>query len=193
MKAAIWARVSTSEQETENQVAQLRAWAERRGFEVVEVYRVEESAFTGRHRPALSRVLDDARAGRFSVLLVWALDRLERGGVLATMQTWDRLTRSGVQVLSRQEPWTETAGDMRELLLAITGWVAAMESHRRSERTKAGMQRARADGKAIGRPVGSKDGRRRKRSGYVARWESPEERERARARAVSGVNKGPPR
>ncbi len=42
--------------------------------------------------------------------------------MLATMQTWDRLTRAGVRVLSYQEPWTEAAGDIRELLPAITGW-----------------------------------------------------------------------
>lgn len=151
-RSAIWARVSTTYQETENQVAQLRAMAERRGWEVVEVHRVEESAFKGSHRPALDRVLTDARRGQFEVLLVWALDRLERGGALATMQTWDRFTRAGVQVVSYQEPWTEVAGDMRELLLAITGWVARMESARRSERTRAGLERARAQGKGLGRP-----------------------------------------
>jgi len=121
MNAAIWARVSTTQQETENQVVQLRAHAAQRGLEVVEVYRVEESAFKGHHRPALNRVLTDARAGRFDVLMVWALDRLERGGALATMQTWGRFNQAGVQVISHQEPWTEVAGDMRELLLAITG------------------------------------------------------------------------
>jgi putative DNA-invertase from lambdoid prophage Rac len=74
------------------------------------------------------------------------------------------------QVWSLQEPWTEAGGDLRTLLLAITGWVARMESARRSERTKAGLARAKAEGKKLGRPKGSKDKRRRRRSGYFARY-----------------------
>jgi len=76
---------------------------------------------------------------------------------------------------------------LRDLLLAIVGWVARFESARRSERTKAGIARARSQGKALGRRLGSKDKQRRRRVGYVARWERPGERERARERA-QGIN-----
>lgn len=191
MRAAIWARVSTDRQETENQVRQLRELADRRGLEVVEVYYVEASAWKGKHRSDRERALQDARAGRYSVLLVWALDRLAREGPLDTLQVVDRFARLGVQVVSKQEPWTEAAGELRDLLLAIVGWVARFESARRSERTRAGLERVRAEGKAIGRRAGSRDKQRRKRSGYVARWERPGERERARERATAGrVNKG---
>jgi putative DNA-invertase from lambdoid prophage Rac len=75
-----------------------------------------------------------------------------------------------VQVLSYQEPWTEAGGELLDLLLAIAGWVARMESNRRSERTKAGLARAVAQGKRLGRPKGSKDSKKRKRSGYFARY-----------------------
>jgi putative DNA-invertase from lambdoid prophage Rac len=191
MKAAIWARVSTDRQETENQVRQLRELADRRGLEVVEVYYVEASAWKGRHRSDRERALQDARTGRYAVLLVWALDRLAREGPLDTLQVVDRFAKLGVQVVSKQEPWTEAAGELRDLLLAIVGWVARFESARRSERIKAGLERVRAEGKVIGRRSGSRDKQRRKRSGYVARWERPGERERARERAVaSRVNKG---
>ena len=81
-----------------------------------------------------------------------------------------RLGRYDVQVLSYQEPWTEAAGELRDLLLAIAGWVASMESSRRSERTKAGLARAVADGKRLSRPPGSKDQRRRNRRGYLLRY-----------------------
>ena len=74
------------------------------------------------------------------------------------------------QVVSLQEPWIEVGGDLLDLLLAIAGWVARMESQRRSERTKAGLARVKASGKALGRPQGSKDGKKRKRSGYFARY-----------------------
>ncbi len=69
-----------------------------------------------------------------------------------------------------QEPWTEAGGELLDLLLAIAGWVARMESNRRSERTKAGLARAVAQGKRLGRPPGSKDKKKRSRRGYLLRW-----------------------
>ena len=81
-----------------------------------------------------------------------------------------RLGRHKVQVWSYQEPWTEVSGELRDLLLAIAGWVAQMESNRRSERTKAGLQKAKDDGKKLGRPKGAQDKRQRKRSGYYERY-----------------------
>lgn len=149
---------------------ELRAWAERRHFEVVHAYTVQESAWKGAHQKALTQVYQDARAGRFQILLVWALDRLSREGVAATLEIVSRLGRSGVRVLSLQESWTEVEGPMQELLLSIVAWVARMESNRRSERTKAGLARAVAEGKRLGRPAGSKDKRKRSRRGYFARW-----------------------
>ena len=85
------------------------------------------------------------------MLLVWALDRLSREGPLATLEIVHRLGQNGVQVWSYQEPWTETGGELLDLLLAIAGWVARMESNRRSERTKAGLQRAVSQGKRLER------------------------------------------
>ena len=169
-KAALLARVSDAGQHSENQVTDLIAWAERRGLEVVTTYQFQESAWKGAHQKQLSQVYYDARAGKFQVLLVWALDRLSREGPLATLEIVHRLGQSGVQVLSYQEPWTEAGGELLDLLLAIAGWVARMESNRRSERTKAGLARAVAQGKRLGRPNGSKDSKKRKRSGYFARY-----------------------
>lgn len=172
-RAASWSRVSTIEQDASNQEPELLALAAARGFRVVTTFRLEgESAYTGStgYRQAVSVLVADARARKFDVLLVWALDRLSREGPLAVLQLVDRLGRLGVQVLSAKEPWSEAPGELRELLLAITAWVARQESVRRSERTKAGMARARAEGRRIGRPPGSKDGHRRRRSGYLRRW-----------------------
>ena len=169
-RAIIWSRVSGDHQETENQVRQLRALAERRDLEIVRVFQVEESAWKGAHQQQLSEVYEYARQGGFNFLLVWALDRLSREGPLATLEIVHRLGRYGVQVVSLQEPWTEAAGELRDLLLAIAGWVARMESNRRSERTKAGLARATAEGKKLGRPSGSKDSKQRKRRGYLLRY-----------------------
>jgi len=169
-KAAILARVSDAGQHSENQFPDLIAWAQRRGLEVVVTYQFQESAWKGAHQKQLTQVYRDARAGKFQVLLVWALDRLSREGPLATLEIVHRLGQSGVQVWSYQEPWTEAGGELLDLLLAIAGWVARMESNRRSERTKAGLARAVAQGKHLGRPKGSKDSKKRKRSGYFARY-----------------------
>ena len=68
---------------------------------------------------------------------------------MTTLEIVHRLGKTGVQVFSYQEPWTEAGGELRDLLLAIAGWVAKMESNRRSERTRAGLQRALADRKRL--------------------------------------------
>lgn len=170
LRAAVWLRVSTGEQHAENQLPDLQAWAARRGWEAVKVYEVKESAWRGGHQKALSEVYQYARLGQFDFLLVWALDRLSREGVAATLEIIQRLGRHQVRVLSLQESWTEVEGPMQELLFSIVAWVAKMESKRRSERTKAGLARAQAQGKRLGRPAGAKDGKKRSRRGYLLRY-----------------------
>jgi putative DNA-invertase from lambdoid prophage Rac len=169
--AAIWARVSTREQENENQLAALREWASRRDFEIECEYVSEESAWNGKHRAQLTGALQDARLGRYEVLLVWALDRLSREGVEATLATLRQFRERGVRVLSLQEPWTDGPAEMQELLTSVLAWVASQESRRRSERVKAGLERRRRQGKPVGRQPGAQDKKPRKRSGYVKRWE----------------------
>ncbi len=163
MKVAIYTRVSTAEQDIDNQLVVLKEWAAGRGFDVVEIYQEEESAWRRGHQRDLARLISDARSGRFKIVLVWALDRLSREGSLAIMTLVHRLGQYGVRVLSYQEPWTEAPGELAELLYAIAGWVARMESQRISERTRAGLARSRADGKIVGRPPGSRDKKKRKR------------------------------
>lgn len=162
-KAVIYSRVSTEDQHTENQVDQLRSWGEIRGFYIVEVYQEKESAWLNSHQKEFNRLVTDAQRRRFDLVLVWALDRLSREGALSILKIINRLQYWGVHVLSYQEPWTEAPGELGELLYALTGWVARMESQRRSERTKAGIERRRREGKQIGRPQGSKDKKKRKK------------------------------
>jgi DNA invertase Pin-like site-specific DNA recombinase len=120
---------------------------------VVKVYEVPgESAYTGKHRKALDAVAADARKEGFDVLLTWALDRLSREGPLETLKLVDRFGRLGVRIVSLEEPWTEVANEMLDLLLAIAGWVARQDSKRKSANVKSGMERARAEGKHVGRP-----------------------------------------
>lgn len=168
-KVIIYLRVSTKEQATENQLPMLEKWVTDRGYELVEVYQENESAWKPGYQRELSRLFNDLSSGRHKVdiCLVWALDRLSREGVAAILNLVDRFKRHGVRVVSLQESWTEAPGDMADLLYAITGWVANFESRRKSERTKAGLARVIAEGKKLGRPEGSKDKRKRKRTVYL--------------------------
>ena len=85
------------------------------------------------------------------VLLVWSLDRFGRS-MVGNLQAVLELDRIGVQVVSVREPWLDTGGPVRSLLIAIFSWVAEQERLRLIERTKAGLDRARRQGKRIGRP-----------------------------------------
>jgi len=152
LKVAIYARVSTGEQTELNQVPVLESWAERRGFEVYEIYRDIGSAWQKSDQKELSRLIEDARRGKFELVLVWALDRLTRGGIGKIFGILDKLALYKVSVISQQESWTEAPGELQPLLFSIFAWVANMESKRISERTKLGMERARAQGKHVGRP-----------------------------------------
>ena len=173
MKCVLYLRVSSEEQTVLNQLPALEAFAQARGWEIAEVYQETESAWKAGHQRELARLLSDCRNGhrRYDILLVWALDRLSREGALAILSLIDTLKAQGVRVISYQELWTEAPGAIGEILYAMTGWVARMESERRSERTKAGLDRARRDGKKLGRPPGRKDKEKRRRGGYFNRWQ----------------------
>ena len=95
MKAAIYCRISTSEQDIRNQLLVLKDLAARRGDEVVQAYQEEETAWHAGHQHELARLVQAARVGRFKVVYVWALDRLSRQGPLAIMTLVDRLGKYG--------------------------------------------------------------------------------------------------
>ena len=168
-RAVTYSRASSEGQTTANQVDVLSDWATQREFILVGVYQEKESAWRGGHQRELARLLDVARRRKFDTVLVWALDRLSREGPLAILTLVNRLKICGVKVISYQESWTEAPGELGELLYALTGWVARMESQRRSERTKAGLARLVAQGKKLGRPPGSKDRKKRRRRVILSR------------------------
>lgn len=149
--AALYARVSTAEQTTANQLDDLRHLATARGWSPV-LY--EERGSAVKRRPVLDRLMDDARRGTVRAVVVWALDRLDRN-MLACLTRVVELDRLGVPVVSVREPWLDTSGPTRSLLVAVFGWVAEQERARLVERTRAGIDRARRQGKRLGRPPAS--------------------------------------
>ena len=185
---AIWARVSTDDQHTANQLDELRKWAQKRELNVVAEFITEDSAWQngngskGKEFDAeRAKLLSGARSGDYTVCLVWAVDRLSRRGIEDTLAALRRLTEAGCVVWSHQEPWAEDLKDphMRELFLAIAAWMAKMESDRRSARVKAALARRKAAGLPVGRQPGAVDKGSRKRSGYVKAWEPGGRRRRA--------------
>jgi DNA invertase Pin-like site-specific DNA recombinase len=156
MNCGIYSRVSTSKQEAENQLAQLREFARVLGWHVVAEY-VDQ--ITGKHsdRAQFQRMFQDASMRKFDVLLFWSLDRLSREGALETLQHLNRLTGYGVQWRSLTEQYLDSTGMFREAVISILAVVAKQERVRLSERTKAGLERARKQGKVLGRPRAAVD------------------------------------
>lgn len=152
LRVAIYARVSTDLQDNSNQLQALEGWVKNRGWTLVRTYTESETAWKDGHQKELGALVQDAYKRKFDLVAVWALDRISRQGPLQILQFVHKLRNSGVLVYSMQEPWTEAPGELGDLLLSITGWVARYESQRRSERTKAGMKRAAASGVHVGRP-----------------------------------------
>jgi len=151
MKVAIYARVSTTKQDNENQLGQLREFAGKQGWEIFDQYVDQESGSTA-EREEFQRMFADASKRKFDVLLFWALDRLSREGVLETLQHLNRLESYGVCYRSFTEPYFDSCGAFKDVILAVMATLAKQERIKRSERTKAGLARVKASGKALGRP-----------------------------------------
>ncbi|SRR6266702_871545 len=155
-RVAIYARVSTEDrgQDPENQLAQLRAWCASAGHENVAEYVDRASGGKGADkRPRFAAMLEAAHRRQFDVLLVWALDRLSREGMVATVGYLQRLTDAGAAFHSYSEPYLATDSEIaRNILLAAMSSLAKVERARISERTKAGLARVRAKGVRLGRP-----------------------------------------
>src|SRR6266576_2759898 len=149
VKAAIYARVSTVDQEPENQLQELRRYVTARGWMAAEYVDRGVSGAKDR-RPALDQLLADARRRRFDVLVCWRLDRLGRN-LKHLITLLEELQALGVAFVSLNEgiDATTPAG---KLQMHILGAIAEFERARIAERVKAGLQRARAQGKRLGRP-----------------------------------------
>ena len=152
MKVAIYSRVSTDKQDNENQLAQLRDFAGKQTWDIFDCYIDQESGSTA-DRPEFKRLFADASKRRFDLVLFWALDRLSREGVLATLQHLNRLESYGVGYRSYTEQFFDSCGIFREAVISIMATLAKQERVKRAERTKAGLARVRAAGKTLGRPT----------------------------------------
>jgi len=149
-RAAIYVRVSTAEQETALQEAELQEYCERRGWSFV-LYRDKGQSGAKQDRPALNLLLGDLRKRKFDVLVVWALDRLARSlkQLLAISEDCRSL---GVDLVSLKQA-VDTTLPAGRLTFQVLGAVAEFEREMLRERVRAGMAQARRAGKKVGRPV----------------------------------------
>ena len=148
-RCAIYARVSTPEQCIDNQLYDLRKFAEQRGYEVACEYTDVGVSGSKARRPGLDAMLKDARKRAFGVVIVAAFDRVARS-TKHFLSVVDELTDSGVEFVSRREN-IATDGAMGRLFLTIISSIAELESDLIRERIRAGMRRRKLDGLPVGR------------------------------------------
>ena len=147
-RAVLYARVSTFDQEPETQLLDLRRLAEQRGFEVVNEY-IDKISGAKAKRPALDQLLAAAHRREFDVVLVWAADRLARS-VRHFLEVLDTLNHLGIEFVSFREN-IDTGGPLGRAVVVIVSAVAELERNLIIERVRAGLRRAKLEGRKLGR------------------------------------------
>jgi len=152
MNVALYARVSTKDkgQDTENQLKQLRAWCTKNKHTIVKEYIDKESGRKS-ERTQFQQLFTDARQGNFDMVMFWSLDRFSREGVRPTLSYLQQLDNANVAFRSHTEQYIDSAGMFKDAIISILATLANQEAVRQSERVRAGLERAKASGKALGR------------------------------------------
>ena len=181
LKVAIYCRVSTDDQTPENQRIKLTEYAQQQGWEY-DVFTEVQS--TRKTRPVKAELLNKLREGKYQAVLIYKLDRWARSSTELILEVKE-LTEKGIKFISLSEnlDFSTSAGRLHFQILCA---FAEFERDLIRERTIEGIRRARLNGKVPGRPKGSKDKKKRKRSGYVFR----EAKKRQRLDQENGDFKG---
>lgn len=141
-------------QETDNQVAELRAWAVQLGHEITVEY-IDHASGKNGDRKEFQRMLTDLvkyRQKKFEILLFWSLDRLTREGVLPTLKYLELFRINNVGYKSLKEDYLDSFGQVSDVIVSLLACLAKQERVRIGERTKAGLARTRMQGQKLGRP-----------------------------------------
>jgi putative DNA-invertase from lambdoid prophage Rac len=168
MLVAIYTRVSTADQTNENQLIELRRFCKNNNYEVFAEYSDIISG-TKSSRPALDKMLQAMREKQFEAVIVYKFDRLGRS-TIHLLQLLEELKNKGVRLIATSQN-IDTSTSMGKLFFTILSGIAEIEREMMMERSKLGRERARSQGKALGRPVGAKDKGRRITSGYNLYWQ----------------------
>jgi DNA invertase Pin-like site-specific DNA recombinase len=150
---ALYCRVSTRKQTNENQLDELRAFAGKQdGWQIVAEYVDTVSGSGKQERKRFDEMLLAASQKKFDLLVFWKLDRFSREGVRQTLRYLELLDSYGVAWRSYMEPFFDSCGIMRDVVISIMATLASQERISISERTIAGLRRARKAGSLLGRP-----------------------------------------
>ncbi len=149
-RVALYARVSTTDQSTESQLLDLRQYVSERGWNSFKEYVDEGISGTKDSRPALNGLMNDAKKRKFDVVLVWRFDRFARSTkhLILALEEFKNL---GIDFVSYQEN-IDTSSPLGSAIFTIISAVAQLERDIIAERVKAGLRRARENGKKLGRP-----------------------------------------
>jgi DNA invertase Pin-like site-specific DNA recombinase len=151
MKVALYLRVSTTDQDPESQGREVRAFVASRGWETVETYQDLGVSGARARRPGLDQLVKDAWRGRFEAVVVWDLSRLARS-TLHALQLLQEFEQMKVRLVAVKQTF-DTDTPLGRAFFTLAAMFAELERSILIERVRAGMARARADGKRIGRPV----------------------------------------
>lgn len=161
MKAVLYVRVSTNKQEAENQLMQLRNYCSSMDYNIIHEF---TDVISGKEtsRPQYDEMFRLAHKRIFDIVIFWDISRFSRAGTLHTLQKLNELEKCGVKWHSYQDAYLSSVGEFKDVVISIMSTLAKIERQKISERTKAGLQRAKKEGKKLGRPKGTKDKKIRK-------------------------------
>jgi DNA invertase Pin-like site-specific DNA recombinase len=151
MRAALYLRVSTTDQDPESQGREVRAFVASRGWQVSEEYRDVGVSGARARRPELDRLLADAWRGSFGAVVIWDLSRIARS-TLNALELLREFEQIGVRLLAVKQTF-DTDTPLGKAFFTLAAMFAELERSILIERVRAGMARARAEGKRIGRPI----------------------------------------
>jgi len=146
-RVALYARVSTTEQSTDSQLLDLRRYVRERGWDIFREFVDEGISGTKDSRPALNELMNDAKKRRFGVVLVWRFDRFARSTkhLILALEEFKNL---GIDFVSYQEN-IDTSSPLGSAIFTIISAVAQLERDIIAERVKAGLRRAKENGKKL--------------------------------------------
>jgi len=167
-KVALYVRVSMADQNIETQKMALEDYCKRMNYEITDNY--QDNGFSGKNdnRPNFERLLADVRANKVDCVLVYKLDRIGRS-LKHLLNLFEEFKNLGVEFISLTQN-INTNTPEGKMFWQMLGVFAEYEREMIVARTKSGLDRARKQGKTLGRPNGSKDKKRRRLSGYLRRW-----------------------
>lgn len=153
MRCVIYSRVSTEEQNTDNQIKELTEYAKRQEWSIVEIISdVCSGGKSASEREGLKKVFQMSRQKKCDVVLFWSLDRFSREGSRQTLNYLTKLDNYKVKWHSYTEEYISSLGVFADAIISLMACLAKQERIRISERTKAGLARVKQHGKTLGRP-----------------------------------------